>query len=373
MRQMIGFARYSCNIFLVLSVIAASAPTSAGTLTSFRVNDWRGFAYSDDARKFERCSATKALKGINITYSVDRQFGWSLRLSNPDWTFTKGAETGLILKIDELEPVSGRATALEKDLIEFVSRDQIRFFADLRLARELRVVMGGLVFRLPVFDGSEALSALTQCAIRFSHFPINRNAKIISTDHLDSKARTKEAGALAKLILSYARVSRSQLETVPEDRPDTAPDAAWVLDTLVTTSIKIVDGANQLIKLANDVVSSRHRSCEGGFFFIALPEEVSGLSMGRIYSSCQTADGLSATYDLLVPRPKTGYYVINETTKGSPYILVGFRLLRAYEVNLRSVTPLAVRELTKTNQQPNQDSKADAGPVQKQAEPASEE
>jgi hypothetical protein len=370
---MIGFAHYRSNIFLALFIISASASASAGTLTSFRVNDWRGFAYSDDARQFERCSATKAAKGINITYSVDRQFGWSLRLSNPGWTFTKGAETGLILKIDDLEPVNGRATALEKDVIEFVSRDQIRFFADLRLARELRVVMGGLVFRLPLDGGSETLSALSQCAIRFSRFPINRNAKIISTDRLDSKARSEEAGALAKLIISYSRVSRSQIETVPNDRPDTAPDAAWVVDALVTTSIKIVDGASQLVKLANDVISNRDRSCEGGFLFIALPENVSGLSLGRIYSSCQNIDGLSATYDLLVPRPKGGYYLINETTKGSPYILVGFRLLRAYEVNLRSVAPLAVRELTKIEQRHNHDSKADAESASEQAEPAKEQ
>jgi hypothetical protein len=355
---MITLTRRALTLFLLLFALSVSSTSSAATLGSFRASDWQGLASSDSARQFERCTATRALKGVSITYSVDREFGWSLRLSNPEWSFIDGAEKGLVLKIDELESLTVRAKAIGKDLLEFRAPDQIRFFADLRLARQLNVVMGGLVFRIPVDGGSEALSALTQCAIRFSRFPINRKPKIVATTALDSGTRAKEAEDLAKLIVSYSRVPNSQFETISGNRSDAAPDAAWVVDRLVTTSIKIVDGANQLVELANEVISTRQKSCEGGgFFFIALPEDVSGMSTARIYNSCQNAEGLSASYDFLVPRPKGGYFLINETTKGNAYILEGFRLLRAYAGNLRAVVPVSVRALSESGQAPDPNSK----------------
>jgi hypothetical protein len=341
----------SPSIVFALIIISASTSASAGTLTSFRANDWKGFAYSDDARQFERCSATnKASGGTSVTYSVDRQLRWSLRLSNPTWTFTKGAEVNLILKIDDLEPVNGRTAAIEKDTLEFVSRDPVRFFADLRVGHGLRVAMGGLFFQFSVAGGSEALSALTQCVIRFAHLPLKGNTGVLEGTFLDSKSRSKEAEELANLIISYSRVQKPQSEKALEDRPDSAPDAAWVIDALVTTSIKIVDGQNQLREITYAVVGARYEACPTGFFFIMQSEEISGQEIGRIYDSCQTTNGISASYDFIFPRPNRGYYVINEAAQGSSYIVVGFKLLRAYELNLRSVIPVAIQNMSRAPQ-----------------------
>lgn len=352
-------ARCSLKLFFILFVAFVATPASAGPLQSFRIKDWQGSAYNDGARQFERCSATKASQGISVTYSVDRQLHWSLRFSSPGWTFIAGAETNLFLKIDDLEPINGRATALEKNVIEFVSRDPIRFFADLRVAHQLHIVMGGLVFRISVDGGSEALSALTQCAVRFSHFQLSRNPKIGEASILDLNSRSKEAEDLAKLIISYSRVKNSQPQSISNSRPDSEPDSAWIIDALVTTSIKVVDTPSPLAVISNDVISVRHRSCDGGFFFIAQPETISGQSIGYLYSSCQTPDGISAAYDFVVPRPKGGHYVINESTKGSSYINVGFKLLRSYQANLRSVMFVAIQGLGKADEQKTGEQKAD--------------
>jgi hypothetical protein len=336
--------RFFLPLGLILALLASSQSAVAGVLDSFRTGDWRGFAYSDAYRQFDRCSATKVSEGASVTYSVDRQLHWSLRLSNPNWTFIKGASSSLTLKIDDLQPVTGSAKAIDKTRLEFSPRDEIGFFADLRVAHELRAVMGGLLLHFSLDGGTETLSALTQCVTRFARYPINSKTKIFDANASPSAARAKEAGDLAKLIISYSRVPKSQI-IPPENKSNFPADATWKVDALVSTRLTVLESKVSLPDLLTAIASQASRECRGGFFFITKLEQNSGNLTGQAYSSCQTLDGITANYHLVFPRPKQGHYLITEATSGSSYINTGFRLARAYRANLHSIVMVAAQHL----------------------------
>ena len=341
-----------CRWFFVVTCLAASLNTveAASVRNAFRVTTWSGGAYSDDQTKaFERCAATKpGTAGTDISYSVDRQFRWRATLSNPAWNFIKGAEQNVRLTIGEANGlIHASAVAIGRTVLELQTNDPILFFAQLRIARQLRVIVGGLVLGFSLDGGEEVLSALTQCVLRSTRY--YQSAKSTSSIFDSYKAASKsaiqtEATALVSKIIAYARVADSRMLTATEDISSFPIDAAWKVG-LIMAGVTILEAPLPSERIVEAIIVRSLLACHGGFFFISLSDTINRAPIARIFVSCQTTETTTSSYQLVIPRPKAGHYVLSVVSTGSSFIGIAHRTADAYEARLRAIIMLAISNL----------------------------
>ncbi len=340
-------SRFIEVIFIAVASLAVTlgAAPAANVRNAFRVSNWSGGAYFDDQTKaFDRCAAAlSSAEGTSVSYSVDRDYRWRVTLSNPAWNFVKGSTQGVSLKIGDVDTMSATATALDKSTLNIETRDQLVFFARLRVARQLRIVMGGLLLGFSLDGGEETLSALTQCVLRSTRY--SPNAKSISTifeDHKTNEARAKEAGAIVTKIIEYARVAGSQVLPTGETFSFLPADAAWKVG-LVVAGLTILDMPLPKERVAEAAVAHTLKDCRGGFFFNSQADELNKVPVERVFVSCQTIDTTTSGFSLIVPRPQAGSYVLTVVSTGSAFVGVAHKAASEYEAKLRSITILAIQ------------------------------
>lgn len=336
----------------MIACLAASlsAVNAAPVRHAFRVTNWSGGAYSDDQTKaFARCAATKpGPAGTAISYSVDRQFRWRVTLSNPAWNFIKGAEQNVILTVGKATSVMrANAIAIDRAVLELQTNDPILLFATLRIAQQLRVIVGGLVLEFSLDGGEEVLSALTKCLLRSTRYyqGVKSSKSIFDTHNVTPKSATQvEAVALVANIIAYARVADSQMLTTSERVSILPTDAAWKVG-LITAGLTILEAPIPNERIVEAVIARSLPACHGGFFFISLPYVINKVSIVRMFVSCQTTETTTSSYYLVIPRPKAGHYVLSIVSTGSSFFGIAHRAADAYEAKLRAVIMLAVSKL----------------------------
>lgn len=344
--------RYAISTWL-LAVCCLAASLSAGEAATvrhaFRIETWSGGAYTDkQTRAFQRCTATTpGANGSSISYSVNGQFRWSLRLSNPAWSFIPGATQHMGIQIGDARGAArATAIAIEKTVLELQTDDQILLFAKLRIAQKLRLIMGGLGLEFSLFGGGKVLSALTQCVLRSTNY--HRKLKSLNSTFENREPSTapvtqKEAAALASRIIEYARVPDSKI--LPSQQGFVLPtDAAWRID-LVTAGVTVTEAPLSKEQLAEAVVAKVLRACRGGFFFLSLPDAINNSPVMRVFTSCQTDEATTSSHYLIVPRPKAGHYIFAVVGAGSSFIGIAHRAADEYEARLRAVVALAINKI----------------------------
>jgi hypothetical protein len=331
---------------LALSLSVAQA---AHLRSKFKVGSWSGGAYFDDQKKtLDRCTATRpSLEGGDISYSVDREFQWSVTLSNPAWNFIKGARQSVILTVGQ-PPASmnAHAIAIDRAILKLQVADPMALFAKLRIAQKIRIIIGGLVLDLPLEGGEEVLSALTQCALRATHSyqSVKPSLSVFDSRQAPSKATRAEAAALVSNIIAYAHVENSQALPTMMDLSGLPVDAGWKVG-LVTAGVTILESPLPQERIVEDLIARSRRACRGGFFFVTLSDKVNDSPAGRVYDSCQTSETTNSSYHLVITRPKTGAYVLSLLSTGSSFFGAAHRLADQYEARLRSVVMLAIDQL----------------------------
>lgn len=314
---------------------------------ALNVPGWTAIAtLNDQSRAFERCAATKTIaEGTSISYSVDSEYRWTVSLSNPTWNFIQGVNYVVILKIGDSELVRAMASAADKTTLDLKSGDPIAFFARFRIARMLHVGIGGLHLEFPLDGGEEVFSALTQCALRATRFAKTEKAKIAILDSADAAndARQKEASTLAANIVSYSHVPDTKIQPAGEEFASMKADATWKTG-LVTAHLVIFEGTMPMTGIADSLIARSLRVCQGGgFFFLSLPDKINDTQIERIFASCQTTETTISNHYIVIPRPKSGYYILAVTSTGSSFISVAHKAADEYEARLRSVIMTAIR------------------------------
>ena len=335
----------------VLAMIVGAAASggsaqAASVRNSLNVPNWSGGAYLNERTKaFERCAATKGGgEGTSISYSVDQEYRWNVSLSNPAWNFVKGATQVVNLKIGDANVSSATAIAVDKTVLELQSLDPITFFAWFRVARQLHIGIGGLLLEFSLDGGEEVLSALTQCVLRatnFSKIEKSRSAILDSHDSSDA-AKQKEALAIVSDIISYSHMPDSKVLPAAEEFFNLTPDATWKVG-LVTNHLIIFDVPIPIASVSEALVARSSRACQRGFFFISLPDKINKLEIERTFTSCQTTETTISSHFLVIPRSKSGYYILSVVSTGSSFLPVAHRAAAEYDARLRSIIMTAIQ------------------------------
>jgi hypothetical protein len=331
-------------------LIGGAAAGIAAPMTSpFRAVNWSGGALADEQTKsFDRCVATSQdAKGNSVTVSVNHQFQWSVSLSNPAWNFVKGASLGLVLKVGHgAELVGANALATDKSILEIQVRDSISLFSKLRAARELRVAAGGLVIELQLGAIDEALSSLTQCALRAMRFRQAAKAKsaILDSHNVADPEIQQEAKGLVSNIIAYSATRDAQVLKSADVFTEIPVDAAWKVG-LVTIGVTVIDSDNAITDVQDAVVERGIRSCRGGFFFAPLPTTVDQSPAARIFTTCQSPEAATTLYHLIVTRARGGFYMLSMRSAGSSFGGVAQKAADEYEDRIRSVLSISIKKL----------------------------
>jgi hypothetical protein len=343
-----GFARRwrFSGLAAASALILAVHPTltqGAKLRLPISVPGWTGGGYlADHSNSFERCSATRSGGSASLSFSVDRDDRWTVSLSNPGWSFSKGARQSAFLKVADTAPLRATAFAADKDTLEIQVEDPMLLFSRMRVANQLRAIIGGLSIDVSLEGGEEVLSALTQCALRLSRRLQNGKSRYALFESGNSRtAEQEEAKKVVSDILSYSRAPKSSISP-PAELAKLPVDVTWKAG-LATAGLFVMGAAVPVSNVTDEIVARALRACGGGYFYLTRPDVFNGLSFQRVLSSCQTTDGTTLSYHLIVRRPKSGYYVFTVAASGSSFIKAPFKAADEYEAGLRSVLPLVIQ------------------------------
>ena len=152
----------------VAAVIASPIEIAAAqtSLQSFRVGSWNGGAFARDGR-FTHCAASVTYaSGITMRFAIDRQYRWSMGLTNRDWGLRPGGIYDLAFSIDGADPIGVTAEAINSTHVSIRLADSINLFNRFRRGKELRVASTRSVFTFNLVDSSAMLAQLHDCVRR---------------------------------------------------------------------------------------------------------------------------------------------------------------------------------------------------------------
>ena len=210
--------------------LSASATQAGAAPAAIRVLNWSGGpVFKGPAKQFDHCAVTSTNKdGIAMTYAIDRQLRWYLRISNPAWTFTNDFGLSVSLALDGRR-FRGRAIVRENSSLEMEVEDPISLFATLRMAVQLRVTAGGLATEFDLANSSEVLAAVAQCALR--HGTTQRSAKGGKKggrpEANQDPAAQREATALANALRDHAGIATFRVEAAVDGLPGARAAVGW--------------------------------------------------------------------------------------------------------------------------------------------------
>ena len=336
------------GVVVLAAGLALHAHAAAGAGGKFAINlpDWSGGAsHNARTKAFEGCTATRtAGEPVRISFTVDRDFRWHVVFADAAWNFIKNTRQNVKVRVDDEELVSATALAREPDVLALETSDPISLFAQLRSARRLRVIIGGLLLDFPLDGGEEALSSLTQCVLRSTH---DRRYATAGADLFDlgdaaKMADAKEAAALATRIIEYSGIAESRILPPGQGSFVLPVDAGWKAGP-VTGGVTIVKAPLPIVRIAQAIVARSLRACKGGFFFITRPEELNKSPIERIFTSCHLLESTTSAHHIVMHRPELGYYVISVVAVGSSFIGLPHKAANVYQARVRAVLGVAVQ------------------------------
>lgn len=333
-------------------VLAQNA--NAAVSDQIRIANWSGGSYFNDrSKRFDHCSASATNSGeIAISYSIDRQYRWSLTFSHPAWNFSNGLSLNLVLKSGERDGMRGHAVAVESRVLQVQVEDNISLFAMLRIGGQLRVTAGGLTFEFPLADSDDVLSALTQCAMRHLGIAKSPKSKRSAPERsarpplVADPASHDETLALANDVIGYARIPDARILAADEVPADLRGAAVWKAG-LITSSVSVVrsNNADRVDEVAVQLVERDARKCQGGFFFVLELDAIDRAPVARVFTSCKMFEAVTSVYHLAVPRRQGGAYLVSATGRGSGFAGAIQRQAEQVDAKVRAVITVALKQL----------------------------
>jgi hypothetical protein len=297
---------------LGLVIVHAAAAYSAPADT-IRSGGWSGGRYPNERSKpFQYCGASaKNSSDITMNLSLDRDYRWRLAFSHPHWEFVGGSPISMTLGLGGgRQGLVGVATVANPSTLDFQPEDPLALFPSLWTASQLKVVSGGFRFEFELLGASDVLTALTQCVWR--QLGRSPRARPANPPADVPGAIRDEAKGVAEMLIAYARFTNPNDRSPPALQSGARSAAAWQVG-LVTSTIDIVPAGRtpQPDGVTVEVIDTDARNCRGGFFFAKSSQVKDSVSLGRVFTSCQSAEASALSYYVVAPRAKGGFYLFS--------------------------------------------------------------
>jgi hypothetical protein len=347
------------RIFLLVLCVAylcSSAIAEAASDSNFRIFDWVGrVSWNKQEKQLDHCSAqlTNADQ-ITIIYSLDRHYVWSLEISSPIWTFTKGASFLVSFKVGDHENFKFHAKASEANLVRVELPDSLAVFDSFRRAIQIGFAAGGLTSHFDLTYGPQVLMGLTKCVVRYGTSPQDRAE--ISTwqksfaNHkpniVNDASIHKEASDLAANIMTEAQISKASSLPQKEVPTGLTGDAFWKIEnSLFVVSIVSQSETPPVDNLPRIIIGDEAAKCHGDFFTGAVTEVIAALRVARVIANCVTPQTATTTYYLVVPRKQGGVYLLATLTNGFEIAALGGPTAEEIDGRVRGSVNVALSKL----------------------------
>jgi hypothetical protein len=298
--------------FLLVAALCAAPlfPSSAATRVEARIGAWDVVVGTDDASgRFAQCLALVSYRnGINLIFSIDASFRWTMVLQNSAWRLSPGATYPINYWIDNGPTIPANAAVLDPDMVGVPLHDSTALFDLFKRGRNLTIQAAGSQFDFGLKDSSRALQSTLECTNRYAGSSGGGSnpfsAAPASPANVDSSYKA-EAAMFTANLLSAAGIPGFQIvETPPKGFENyhsafVSPD---LIGGLVIAPGFTVDAA------ANEMQAAFASGCNGKLATAKSPVEGAGTQVQVV---CEHLDGLREEGSFFViPRSKGGVYSV---------------------------------------------------------------
>lgn len=310
-------------ILTILCLVILCIDLRAAELSNGRIGNWSTGAYSNDQTgQFSHCAAiTRYNSGILMAFAVNRNYGWSVGFSKPEWQLQTGSKYPIAFTVDRIPALNATALAISPNLVEVNLADSVALFNVFRRGNLLTVFAAGQLFQFSLTDTSRLLPILVSCVRDHLVLPPQQSANPFASpappvsssvetkpsDTADSASQAEATSFLAN-VLSHAGVAGFTILT-PEQALKLKADAAWkAQDTFGT--LTIVKGQTKIAteEITSALVASDAKVCHGKFLSGAMPEDKEEKGL-RLFTACTANEKTTTALYSVLPRSEGGYYV----------------------------------------------------------------
>jgi hypothetical protein len=322
------FRRIGIVAITVFSAMLVSA-SDAKEMRSFRVGDWQGGAYSDNATgAFSHCAASATFPNrMMMLFAVHRKWTWEMSFAHPDWRLPVGNSYEIAFTVDDMQPLTARATAINPEQVSVQLGDTPELFQRFQKGRQLVVATAGQTFIFNLKQTNQLLQELLRCnrlegkapAVASNPFEAKKEAR--KSDDARSTYDPllhAEAATVAANVLSKSGIQGFSLMST-EGATALRSHAAWSTGDGMIGTLSILPGnADSLLKdMPKTVIARAAGACKGTFLSGAMPED-GKTPIARVFTTCQEGNDKSmTTYHLGAPRKKGGIYIFGTASMGS--------------------------------------------------------
>jgi len=307
---------------------ALALPLTAQTISS---GNWSGGPYRDKAGRFGHCYISgKYLSGITVWFAIQRDWGFTVAFTHPNFNVKDGAPYNVTLRIDSWPPRALRAKGVSTKTFGIfyppsrITFDQFRWGREFQLADSSNTAS----FRL---DGTAvALDRLASC-VHANIGGINPYAPAPSPPPATSAPSSPPAYAapvtshrekVVTLVANiFVQAGLSDMQMLAADETPAALkffDLAWKGPGLIGAAKFFPPTKDLTAKtITDDIIASDAKSCPGKFLSGVRPEETQdGAKFRRVFVKCEDmlASVTSQNY-VVFGNAERGYYLIGTITR----------------------------------------------------------
>jgi hypothetical protein len=235
--------------------------------------------------------------------------------SHPAWRLQRGSVFDIAFTVDDMSPITTRATAVGANMVEVQLDESSELFARFRRGHTLRVAAASQVFSFDLTGSSQLLPALLTCAqnrgviVQTASNPFEATSNNSRSTNADEGKLLAEVTALAANLLSAAGIQGFTL-LGPNDYPDIKGHARWIHGaTFGALDVYPKVTPEQMKNISAYLITMGAKACKGTFFSGAIPDDTT-TGLGRVFTTCQTDDKPMTTYYLALPRKAGGIYLM---------------------------------------------------------------
>lgn len=301
------------KLIVVAALCAAPfASASAGSRVEAQIGAWDIVAATDDKTgQFTQCITFVPYKnGINMMFSIDAAFRWSMVFQNPSWRLNQGSKYPVNYWIDNSPTIPADAIVLAPDMVvvDLIGGDAL--FETFKRGHDLTLQAAGSEFSFGLKDSSRALQAALECTSRYAPAAPGPGTNPFASpqqamaDANESAYRVEAATYTANLLSSAGIPGFQIVETPPkgfEHFHSTFVSPGMTGGMIIAPSWTVESGAN-------DMLAAFSKGCNGKLATAKTPMEGAGTHVQVV---CEYTDGFREEGSFFVlPRPKGGVYSV---------------------------------------------------------------
>lgn len=300
--------------FLLAAALCAAPIVSAaaGSRVEAQIGAWDVVAGTDDRTgQFTQCMTFVPYKnGINMMFSIDASFRWSMIFQNPSWRLAQGSKYPINYWIDNSPTIPSDAFVLAPDMVIVDLLGGDKLFEIFKRGHSLTLQAAGSQFDFALKDSSRALQAALECTSRYAPAAPGPGTNPFMTPQqaqaqADQITFKGEAATYTANLLSSAGITGFQIvETPPkgfENFHSAFVSPGMVGGTMVAPSWTVEAAANEM-------QAAFSQGCSGRLATAKSPMQGAGTHVQLV---CEHSDGFREEGSFFVlPRSKGGVYSV---------------------------------------------------------------